>query len=101
MYIHTLESLKLLIVPGMNDLAYLEQPEPIDEASVPMIPRVVIMWFLLESARRALSAPGRSPRLASMNLAALMISWTLRREWVRWELLSLSYDTIVHNQDLF
>ena len=70
----TLESLKLLMVPGMNVLANLEHPEPIEEARVPMIPRVVMMWFLLESERRALRAPGSSPRDGSMNLAALMIS---------------------------
>ena len=64
----------MLIVPGMNVLANLEQLEPIEVARVPMIPRVVMMWFLLESERRAFRAPGSSPRLGSMNLAALMIS---------------------------
>ena len=39
----TLESLKLLMVPGMNVFANLEQPEPIEEARVPMMPRVVMM----------------------------------------------------------
>lgn len=42
-----------LIVPGMNVFANLEQPEPIEEARVPMIPRVVMMWFLLDSDRHA------------------------------------------------
>ena len=72
----TLESPKLLMVAGINVLANLEHPDPIEEARVPMIPRVVMMWFLFESERRAFRAPGSSPRLGSMNLAALIISWT-------------------------
>ena len=64
----------MLRAGGMKVLAYFKQPEPIDEASVPMIPNVVMMWFLLESERRPFNAPGSSPRFGSINLAALMIS---------------------------